>query len=121
MVVNEGLAEFIVEQLARHHDLRTKTVGILGMAFKRDVDDTRDSLAFKLRKLLTFRGARVLASDPFAVDPSFVSADQLVAESDIIVLGAPHHAYRDLQLPADKHVVDVWGFFGDRIPALAEV
>ena len=100
---------------------RTKTVGILGMAFKREVDDTRDSLAFKLRKLLTFRGARVLASDAFVDDPSFVPVEQLVAESDIIVLGAPHEAYRDLDLSADKEVVDVWGFFEGRIPSPAEV
>jgi UDP-N-acetyl-D-mannosaminuronic acid dehydrogenase len=91
------------------------------MAFKREVDDIRDSLAFRLRKLLTFRGARVLASDEFVNDPSFVSLEQLVAESDIIVLGAPHEAYRELELPADKEIVDVWGFFGGRIPSPAGV
>jgi UDP-N-acetyl-D-mannosaminuronic acid dehydrogenase len=121
MVVNEGLVEFVVDQLADEHDLRTKTVGILGMSFKREIDDTRDSLAFKLRKLLTFRGARVLASDAFATDPSFVPLERLLAESDIIVLGAPHDAYRDLDLPTDKKVVDVWGFFEGRIPSPAEV
>jgi UDP-N-acetyl-D-mannosaminuronic acid dehydrogenase len=121
MVVNEGLVEFIVEQLSEHHDLRTKTVGILGMTFKREIDDTRDSLAFKLRKLLTFRGARVLASDAFVDDPTFVPVDQLVADSDIIVLGAPHEVYRDLDLPPEKEVVDVWGFFEGRIPSPAEV
>jgi UDP-N-acetyl-D-mannosaminuronic acid dehydrogenase len=121
MMVNEGLADFIVEQLADQHDLPTKTVGILGMAFKREIDDTRDSLAFKLRKLLTFRGARVLASDAFVDDESFVPLEQLVAESDIIVLGAPHEAYRDLSLPQDKQLIDVWGFFGGRVSSLAEV
>jgi UDP-N-acetyl-D-mannosaminuronic acid dehydrogenase len=121
MVVNEGLVEFIVEQLSEHHDLRAKTVGILGMTFKRQIDDTRDSLAFKLRKLLTFRGARVLASDPFVSDPTFVPVEQLLAESDIIVLGAPHDAYRDLDLPAETEVVDVWGFFEGRIPSPAQV
>ena len=121
MVVNEGLVEFIVEQLSEHHDLRTKTVGILGMTFKREIDDTRDSLAFKLRKLLTFRGARVLASDAFVDDPTFVPVEQLLTESDIIVLGAPHEAYRDLDFPAEKEVVDVWGFFEGRIPSPAEV
>lgn len=121
MVVNEGLVDFIVEQLSERYDLRTKTVGILGMAFKREVDDIRDSLAFKLRKLLAFRGARVLASDAFADDESFVPIEQLVAESDIIILGAPHEAYRGLELPAGKELVDVWGFFGGRVPSPAEV
>ena len=95
MLVNEGLADFIVDRLAADTTFATKTVGILGMAFKREIDDTRDSLAFKLRKLLLFRGARVVASDAFASDPSFVPAEQLVAESDIIVLGAPaRHVWR---------------------------
>jgi UDP-N-acetyl-D-mannosaminuronic acid dehydrogenase len=116
MLVNEGLADFIAERLADRFELSQTTVGILGMAFKGNVDDTRDSLAFKLRKLLTFRGARVLASDAFARDESFVSAEELVAASDVIVLGAPHDAYRELAIPEDKPVVDVWGFFpGERV------
>lgn len=110
MLVNEGLAGFIVTRLEREVDLSSATVGILGMAFKRNVDDTRDSLAYKLRKLLLFRGARVLASDPLAVDASLVPVERLLAESDVIVIGAPHDAYRDLQIPDSARVVDVWGF-----------
>ena len=45
-----------------------ETVGILGMAFKAESDDTRASLSFKLRKLLAWAGARVLCTDPFVVD-----------------------------------------------------
>ena len=109
MLVNEGLPGFIVRRLQNEFDLRQTTVGILGMAFKADIDDTRDSLAFKLRKLLVFHGARVLASDAFAVDPSFVPFEQLVAESDVIVIGAPHTVYRELQFPPGKPTVDIWG------------
>jgi UDP-N-acetyl-D-mannosaminuronic acid dehydrogenase len=118
MLVNEGLPGFVVSQLRERLNLDGATVGILGMAFKSDIDDTRDSLAFKLRKLLQFHGAHVLASDAYAQDPDFVSAEQLVAASDVIVIGAPHTAYRDLDFPADKRVVDVWGFLGrDRVEA----
>lgn len=110
MLVNEGLPGFIVRRLRDSFDLQQTTVGILGMAFKADIDDTRDSLAFKLRKLLLFHGARVLAADAFADDPTFVPAEQLVAESDVIVIGAPHTVYRELEFPPGKEVVDVWGF-----------
>lgn len=112
MLVNEGLANFIVDRLRTEFDLAEKTVGVLGMAFKANSDDTRDSLAFKLRKLLRFHGARVLASDPFVSDPEFVAAEELIRDSDIVVLAAPHDAYRDLSVSADKTLVDVWGFFG---------
>jgi UDP-N-acetyl-D-mannosaminuronic acid dehydrogenase len=112
MLVNEGLPGFVVERLRADFELEQTTVGILGMTFKSDIDDTRDSLAFKLRKLLRFYGARVLASDAFASDASFVSAEQLIAESDVVVIGAPHRAYRDLEFPSGVRVIDVWGFLG---------
>jgi UDP-N-acetyl-D-mannosaminuronic acid dehydrogenase len=111
VLVNEGLANYIVETLrARYEDLAGKPIGILGMAFKANIDDTRDSLAYKLRKLLAFHGADVRASDLFVDDPSFVSAEELVAASEVVVIGAPHDAYRELEIPPDKDVVDVWGF-----------
>jgi len=112
MLVNEGLANFIVDRLRRKYpDLAHKTVGILGMAFKANIDDTRDSLAYKLRKILQFHGVNVVCSDDFVDDDSFVSADELVAASDVVVVGAPHDVYQGLAIPPEKHVVDVWGFF----------
>jgi len=54
----------------------------------------------------------VLASDAFVRDPEFVTAEYLLAESDVIVIGAPHTVYRELEFPPDKDVVDVWGFMG---------
>ncbi len=119
MLVNEGLATFIVDSLrARYDDLAGKRIGILGMAFKANIDDTRDSLAYKLRKLLAFHGADVLASDLFVDDPSFVPAEELVAASDVVVIGAPHDAYRELEIPPGKDVVDVWGFLGRQLAAV---
>ena len=62
MQVNEGLPAYIVSALERRYGgLQGKTVGILGMAFKAESDDTRASLSYKLRKLLTWAGARVVA------------------------------------------------------------
>jgi UDP-N-acetyl-D-mannosaminuronic acid dehydrogenase len=112
MLVNEGLPGFVVAKLRADFELQQTTVGILGMTFKPNIDDTRDSLAFKLRKQLRFHGARVLASDAYATDSSFISAERLLAESDVIVIGAPHHVYRELEFPSDKPVIDVWGFLG---------
>jgi UDP-N-acetyl-D-mannosaminuronic acid dehydrogenase len=110
MLINEGLPGFVVSRLREQFDLDSTTVGILGMTFKSNIDDTRDSLAFKLRKLLAFHGARVLASDAYASDPSFVSADELISMSDVIVIGAPHSTYKELEFPVGKPIVDVWGF-----------
>jgi len=108
MTINEGLPNFIVERLARHFDLRKTRVGILGMAFKAESDDIRDSLSYKLGKLLRFHGAQVFYSDEYAKDPTFVSKEELIASSDVVIVGAAHNAYRQLQIPARIEVVDLW-------------
>jgi UDP-N-acetyl-D-mannosaminuronic acid dehydrogenase len=109
MQVNEGLPGYIVSALQRRYGtLRGKTVGILGMAFKAESDDTRASLSFKLRKLLTWAGARVICTDPYVQDQRLVPMDQVLAESDVLILGAPHAAYRELEV-GGRDVVDVWG------------
>ena len=94
--------------------LQGKTVGILGMAFKAESDDARASLSYKLRKLLSWSGARVLATDPYVQDDRLETLDCVLRESDILVLGAPHRAYRNLEI-GGKDVVDVWGVLGQGI------
>lgn len=109
MRTNEGLPNFVVEHIERTRDLAKARVGILGMAFKADIDDIRDSLSYKLAKILRFKGATVLCSDEFAKDPAFVPKEALVASSDVVVVGVPHSAYRDLVVPASVDVFDLWG------------
>ena len=111
MLINEGLPNFIVTQLRQHHKLREKVVAVLGMAFKSESDDSRESLSYKLRKLLMVEAKDVLCSDPYVVDARLVKLEDAVKRADIIVLGAPHGVYRDLQFPPEKTVIDVWGFW----------
>jgi UDP-N-acetyl-D-mannosaminuronic acid dehydrogenase len=114
MLVNEGLPNFIVGQLRQQHKLRDKTVAVLGMAFKSESDDKRESLSYKLRKLLMVEAREVLCTDPYVVDEKLVPLEQAIEQADVIVLGAPHAAYRDLPLSDEKVVVDVWGFWPHR-------
>ena len=112
MQVNEGLPAYIVAALQRRYGtLRGKTIGILGMAFKAESDDARASLSFKLRKLLGWAGAHVVCTDPYVRDHRLVPVEEVVAKSDVLVLGAPHAAYRGLEV-GGKDVVDVWGAMG---------
>jgi UDP-N-acetyl-D-mannosaminuronic acid dehydrogenase len=110
MHVNEGLPAYVVSRLQSQYRLGEATVGILGMAFKAESDDIRASLSYKLRKLLRFNAKAVLSTDPFVtVDPELVPVEQLIAKSDILVMGVPHKAYRDLDLRG-KPLIDVWNF-----------
>ncbi|HXN77501.1 MAG TPA: nucleotide sugar dehydrogenase [Candidatus Dormibacteraeota bacterium] len=111
MQINEGLPNYIVDTLNSREPLQGRTLGILGMAFKGESDDPRASLSYKLRKLAAFKGAHVLCTDPFIHDPTFEPLEKVLRESDVLVVGAPHHAYRKLELDG-RDVVDIWGITG---------
>jgi UDP-N-acetyl-D-mannosaminuronic acid dehydrogenase len=112
MLVNEGLPNYVVNQIKRTCDLRDKTVGILGMAFKPNVDDKRESLSYKLKKILLFEARQVLCSDPHVLDSDLVSTEELFRRCDVIVVGTPHREYRKLHVPPGKILVDVWNMSG---------
>ena len=109
MMINEGLPNFIVEDLRKRHDLSKTKVGILGMTFKADIDDIRDSLSFKLGKILRFHGTEVYCSDEYVKDPDFVAKEELIKNSNVIIIGVPHSAYNQLVIPNQTEVVDLWG------------
>jgi UDP-N-acetyl-D-mannosaminuronic acid dehydrogenase len=112
MMINEGLPMYMVSRLEREYDLPNMTVGILGMAFKAESDDTRDSLSYKLKRLLRFRAGRVLCTDPYAHhDVDLWPLEDVLNESDLLVIATPHKVYADLDV--DIPVVDVWNLLGN--------
>lgn len=108
MQVNEGLASFAVQQAEEQFPggLRGKTVGLLGMTFKPNNDDIRESLSFRVKKLLHFRGSEVRWHDPYLEDSGQLED---VLACDCIILTTPHAEYRGLQLR--QPFVDVWGVY----------
>jgi UDP-N-acetyl-D-mannosaminuronic acid dehydrogenase len=115
MQINEGMPAYIVTALERRFgSLRGRTVGILGMAFKAESDDIRASLSFKLRKLLEWAGATVLCTDPYVSDARLVPLDEVLERAQVLVVGAPHRAYRSLDLTG-REVVDIWNATGGGI------
>ena len=109
MLVNEGFPRVLVNQL-KPLGLANKTVGVLGMAFKGDDDDTRESLAFKVKKLLEFECKKVLCTDEHARGSWYVPLEQVLAESDALIIASPHSSYRKLN--PKQPTLDPWNLLG---------
>jgi UDP-N-acetyl-D-mannosaminuronic acid dehydrogenase len=110
MLINEGLPLYLVSKLEDRFDLAELSVGLLGMAFKGGSDDPRDSLAYKLRKILTLKARETLCTDPYVADERFLPLDDVLKRADLLVIAAPHPDYADLD--TDKPLVDMWGLTG---------
>jgi UDP-N-acetyl-D-mannosaminuronic acid dehydrogenase len=108
MMVNEGLPSALVEHVKATRDLTRDCAAILGMAFKGNCDDPRDSLSYKLRKILTLECREVVCTDPYIDDASFVPVEVALAKADVVFLGACHAEYKTLRFR--QPVVDVFDF-----------
>jgi UDP-N-acetyl-D-mannosaminuronic acid dehydrogenase len=112
MLVNEGLPLYLVSRLERRFDLSRMTVGILGMAFKPGSDDTRDSLSYKLRRLVRFRAEEVLCTDDHVTtDPTLLPLGEVLERADVLIIAVPHPEYREIA--TTKPVVDIWNLRGE--------
>ena len=114
VMVNEGVPLYVLGKLEQRFDLGSLTVGVLGMAFKAESDDSRSSLSYKMKRILTGKAARVLCTDPYVVgDPDLVPFEAVVADADLLIIAAPHRQYRDLSTA--KPVVDITNLLGNGV------
>jgi UDP-N-acetyl-D-mannosaminuronic acid dehydrogenase len=112
MLVNEGLPLYVVDRISQRFDIGDMTVGILGMAFKSESDDTRSSLSYKLKRILRFRAREVLTTDPYVTsDSTLLPLEDVVSRADLLIIGAPHRAYAELA--GDIPVIDIWNLRGE--------
>jgi UDP-N-acetyl-D-mannosaminuronic acid dehydrogenase len=114
MQINEGLPLYLASRIEARYNIDTMTVGILGMAFKAQSDDIRSSLSYKLKRIFRVKAAAVLTTDPYvSVDDDLSPLDQVLARADLIVIGAPHRIYADLDI--HQPVVDIWNLRGNGV------
>jgi UDP-N-acetyl-D-mannosaminuronic acid dehydrogenase len=112
--VHETVPLFLVKGLAtRLGSLRDRKIAVLGLTFKRDSDDARDSLSYKLVRLLERELAHVARHDPHVPaesDPLETALDG----ADAVVVATNHSDYEDLlgRLPDGVLLVDPWNVTG---------
>ena len=118
--VNESVPLFLVEGMKRRlGSLNGRKIAVLGLAFKGNTDDERDSLAHKLVRLLERELADVAVHDPRVATPT-PPFEEAVARADAVVVAANHDEFAGpapLRLIAelagdDTLVVDPWNCFG---------
>lgn len=110
MNINEGLPNFIVSQLKKNYNLNDLNVGILGMSFKANIDDQRDSLSFKLKKILEFEGAVVMCNDTHLKKNYFVPIKNILNNCKIIIVATPHKSYKKIKINKNQILIDPWSF-----------
>jgi UDP-N-acetyl-D-mannosaminuronic acid dehydrogenase len=101
--VNDGQPQFVAELIERAAGgLAGKTVALLGLAFKPNVDDLRESPAVELARDLHSRGADVLAFEPYRPDAGLPGIQQVkslaaaLVSAEALVLAVAHDQFKAL-------------------------
>ncbi len=108
MKINEEIPNLIIKKIKSIKSYKSKIVGVLGLSFKAETDDIRDSLSIKLLKKLKKNKIKYLQSDEYYQNKKNTPLKKLVKKSDIIVIGAPHKNYKKIKF-YNKILIDVWG------------
>lgn len=102
--VNDGQPQFVVELVRRvASQLKGCRIAALGLAYKADVDDLRESPAIEIVRLLGEAGARVLAYEPYKPDANIpgitcvTSLQEALQDADLALLLVGHTALKDVQ------------------------
>ena len=118
--VHESMPRFVVEGLKRRlGSLRDRKIAVLGLTFKRDTDDERDSLSPKLIRMLERELADVAVCDPHARTPT-QPLSEAVREAEVVIIATNHSEFEGSSAlkailsgaAADCLLVDPWNVLG---------
>jgi UDP-N-acetyl-D-mannosaminuronic acid dehydrogenase len=117
--INENLPLYLLDEIKRITDLKGKKVALLGMSFKKNIDDTRNSLSFKLKNALLIESCRLTVHDPFVEEFKGDLIDA-VKGADVLIIAVNHDDYRILDTEMLKRhmspegvVCDIWNMTGN--------
>lgn len=104
-IINDSMADFVLENVMKILNKNKKALNgskvlIMGLAYKNDIDDYRESPSFKVIELLEKNGAEVIVNDPYCPEAKYknkkyysVDWTEVIDESDIVVITTGHTCY----------------------------
>lgn len=114
--INETVPAYLINKIKTLLPLDGRKVAILGLAFKRDIDDSRNSLSYKAKKIFVKEGAQVFLHDPY-LKP--VELSVVLQDADVVLLAVNHQSYKELSLQKiaqwvkpDCLLCDIWNILG---------
>ena len=113
MATNDDQPQRMVALLKKHLNPRGRTIGVLGLAFKPDTDDIRESRALPVIRMLLNEGATVKVYDPVAMagfkkicpDLTYAASASEVLDSDAVLIVTEWDEFNDLDYTG-KLVID---------------
>ena len=109
--INEGFVFTIIEKIKKLPNFKKLNIGLLGMAFKPNIDDNRTSLSYKLKNHLKYHVRNIYTHDPYVKnDKDLKSFNYVYKNSDILIICVPHDYYSKIKFN-QKKIIDVWGKF----------
>ncbi len=120
--INESIPVMLVNRVAEQMKLKGKRATVLGLTFKADIDDIRESLSFKVRKSLFRERAIVTLHDPYIREYAYQEIEtdvyKAVKNADLIFVATNHKEYKKLDIVKLKSlakkeclVCDIWNVF----------
>ena len=120
--INESIPLLLVKRIRERVKLDGKKAVILGLAYKNEIDDIRDSLSFKVRKALLRERVHVVLHDPYVKNyvnqPVEKDVYKAIEGADVIFIATKHKQYEKLNVVKIKKLVkktclvcDVWNVF----------
>lgn len=118
--INDGMATWVADRIHSRRGSKSGTILLLGVTFKEDVPDLRNSKVIELAARLRWLGHQVTIHDPLA-DPRQVEhefgfsldPEALDRRYDVVVAAVPHKAYRSPDFPALDSLVEDHGLLAD--------
>jgi UDP-N-acetyl-D-mannosaminuronic acid dehydrogenase len=114
--INSQVVDYVIEGLQSRMDLKDKKIAVLGLAFKKNIDDSRGSLSLKLVERLSVYKCSVEVHDPYLAKSNL---SEVLAKADAVLIGVDHDEYKTLDkkillslVGKPSLVCDLWNVLG---------